>query len=268
MGKLVMSFRGLCLHVNKKPPAFLPEGVEHRVVIMNASHGASSQFGKLPEHFCYINANEATTNALWAAGVPKSLDGWNVQVTNALPPPDGKALSVSLPDIPRLGDYAPLMILWPSLGQAGAPPAANPPEADVCCFVDISMGTVADHQFKEIIPAEFERGYYSTWTVDTHGDPKLRFLSRSGACIEVEVPSTHQDESLANENGVPGSIVIHNSVIYNSASQLADSVNDFALHYLAREGNIPSEFVGLLPGKEFAYAATDMTTSCSNSQFP
>jgi len=250
MGQLVMSFRGLCLHVNDGN-GMLPDGVRHRIIAVNATQGANSQFGPLPAHHCFLKANQGTIDALSAALVPKFLDGWNVQVANALGPP----VVVSIPNLPRLSTFSPDMSLWPDLRHAGAP------APDACCFVDIAMGKIEDHQFQ--VEGIDDPGFYSTWTVDTDGEPQLIFQPRHGSPISVTVPSTPEGETLRDENGVPGSIVLHNSTTTD-----VDSANDFALYYLARQGGIPSKFSRLLPGQTFANPAIDMTTSCSNSQYP
>jgi len=260
MGNLVLSFRGLCLHVNARA-GILPDGVRHRIIAIDAARGASSSFGRLPAHHCFLNANPETVNALWNAGVPKFLDGWNLKVGNAL----GPELAVRIHDLPSLSTYSPGMSLRPNLAKTGAP------ATDACCFVDIAMGTIEQRQFED--PKISNPGYYTTWTVATDGDPQLIFLSRDGSQITVDVPSTTTGETLATETGgVPGSIVLHNSVLRNSTTTETDSPNDFALYYLAREGGIPPTFSGLLPGQEqregLTHPAIDMTTSCSNSQFP
>ena len=253
-GTLVMSFRGLCIHVNRDS-GILPAAVGHRIVAVNAANGALMKVAGLPvllpAHHCFIEADQATTNALWNAGVPRMLDGWNVQVGNAL---DTPPVMVSLGDVPKLSTYSPGMTLWPDLGNSGAP------AQDACCFVDIQAGSVVASKFD--VPGLIDAGFYSTWTIATKGEPQLNLVSRDGTAISVTVPSTPSGATLSN--GVPGSFVLHNSTTSNDDSQY-----DFGLYYLARQGGIPISFAGPLPGENGSPGQFfDMTTSCSNSQFP
>lgn len=255
MGPLVMSFRGLCMHMTAASN-LLPPGVGNRVVAVNATQGAKvvliergiPNLLSLPAHFCFLEADPPTTAALSSAGISGHLDGWNVQVVNGI----GAFGPSSIADLPRLRTYVPRMQLLPNFGDVGAP------GPDACCFVDMQAGTLEQHQYQSVS----DPGYFTTWTVCTDGEPRLRFLARDGNVIDVTVPSTQPDEALSD--GVFGSIVLH-----NSTTAADDDPFDFALYYLAAQGGIPSDFAHPLPGSQSIQTEfTDMTTSCSNSQFP
>jgi hypothetical protein len=259
------------MHVNQGPWLKAPS-VEHRVVAIDAAHPPQdSGFGPLPPHKCFIEAGQPVLGLLQGAGVPALLDGWNLQVANAT----GPALSVFLSQTPKLTDFSPAMVLRPDLGQAGAP-------ARAACFVDMKFGSIEARRF-ELVNAMEIAGIYTYWTVETDGDPVLRFESRDGKVIKVTIPSTPAGALLANR--LPGSLALH-----NSTTDFSDTEVDFALYFLASEGGIPNPdtIKGILPGqsvsvKQFIRAAIakgadpgggtlleeiDMTTSCSNSQYP
>mgnify|MGYP001792180599 FL=1 len=254
MGQLVMSFRGLCIHV-KKGPSLTATNVEHRVVVVDASQGKpQTAWPPLPPHFCFIETDLVLLHALQGAGLPQFLNGWNLQVTNAI----GPALDVKLEFAPRLTDYSPHMVLRKDLGEEnGAPTKA-------ACFVDMQFGTVRDYRYGvpegvkgvEIV----EGGVYTTWTVETESDPQLQFVSRDGTAVNITIPST--PHGMVQSNGVPGSLVLH-----NSTTDLTDKNFDFVLNYLASEGGIPNTLLPF-PGQDPQPEDVATGTSCSNSQYP
>ncbi len=255
MGQLVMSFRGLCLHMTYAS-GLLPGGVAHRVVTADASHGANPTMVvdgafrqvALPAHRCYLEADQPTLDALCIHGIPTNLDGWRISVTNGV----GTFAPPSIPDIPSLSTYRPALQLVEGVRNPGAP------GPDVCCFVDLEQGSIEQHQYQDVP----DPGYFTTWTVSTNGDPQLLFLSRDGTSIPVTVPSTPSGQTFPH--GVFGSIVLH-----NSTTNQEDKALDFALHFLIAKGGIPLEFSNPLPGSEgITSDIIDMTPSCSNSQFP
>lgn len=248
MGNLVMAFRGLWTHVGQG----LPDGVARRVFAVDASAGASTTWGALPPHHCYIEAHDETLDALNAAQVPIGrLQGWQVQVVNA----DDHPVDANL-TVPSLSDYVQSMSLWKDLLLPGAPIRA-------ACFVDIQVGSIDTHQY-EPPPNDPElTGVYTTWRVNTNGDPQLLFTPRAGKSIQVTIPSTPEGATLAD--GVLGSLALH-----NSTEDLSDTPNDFVLSYLARENGIPAVFLSQLPGQNPVNSRqrVDLTPSCSNSQYP
>jgi hypothetical protein len=250
MGQLVMSFRGLCIHVNKGP-WLTAANVEHRVVAIDASQGTpQTEWPPLPAHFCFIEADLGLLHALQGAGLPQFLDGWNLQVTNAT----GPALDVRLEDAPRLTQFSPDMVLRKDLGEEnGAPTKA-------ACFVDMQFGTVRDSRF---VITDLVGGVYVVWTVETNGDPELQFVSRDGKVVTITIPST--PDGAIQSNNVPGSFVLH-----NSTTDLTDKNFDFVLNYLASEDGIPNTLVQPFPGQDPQPQDVDVDTgtSCSNSQYP
>ncbi len=266
MGQLVMSFRGLWIHVNQGwwPGDDLP----HHVVAVDASLGAPGFRGGLPPHFCYVEAMDTVTKAFENAGIPLvagilPLGGWNLSVANAsndLSNALSISMSVTNPNanaeltrIPQLTTFDESMRLLPVIaGEPGAPIWA-------VCVVDISHGKVTAGQF----PAEgndSRGGLYTTWTVDTDGPPRLLLTSRTGE--QLPIPLTDCSGPPLSD-GVPGCLVLH-----NSTTDFTDKNLDFALYYLAAAGGIPS-FAGLLPGESSPTPTkTDLGTSCSNSQYP
>lgn len=265
MGQLVMSFRGLCMHLTYVS-GLLPGGVAHRVIAADASHGANPTLVvkgaftqvALPAHHCFLQADQPTLDALRIHGVPTNLDGWRISLTNGV----GSFAPPSIQDIPGLRSLRPDLQLVEGVSKSGAP------EPGICCFVDLEQGRIEENQYQDVL----NPGYFTTWTVSTDGDPKLLFLHRDGTSIPVTVPSTPPGQTF--KNGVLGSMVLHNSTTSEQDKDL-----DFALQFLVAQGGIPPEFSEPLPGSEpdtsgpvtdpiHIYVAFDMTPSCSNSQFP
>jgi hypothetical protein len=253
MGHLVMSFRGLCIHV-KEGSWLTATNVGHRVVGIDASKGTrkTKWWPAIPAHFCYIEADATFLKGLEDAGFPKGLEGWNLTVPNAMPNAIGPKLDVRLYDAPHLKAFSPGMVLRPDLGEEnGAPTKA-------AFFVDMQFGTVQESRFK--LPDGKLGGIHTSWTVETDGDPQLHFVARDRTKVKVAIPSTRNGET--QSNGVPGSFVLH-----NSTTDLSDKSFDFVLNYLARDGGIPDTLLEPFPGQvDVAYV--DMGTSCSNSQYP
>ncbi|HJW94689.1 MAG TPA: hypothetical protein VJ901_13805 [Thermoanaerobaculia bacterium] len=260
MGQLVMSFLGICLHVNKN--AGLPAGVGHRIIAVDASNPPRDHWGQQPPHYCHFAAAPAVREALEEGGMPVGapIGGWRMTLANAaplrvdlnVPPPppipqasQGPTLDV----VPRLETYSPGMKLRHDLLLAGPP-------ARAAFFVDISTGGISANRFEE-------GGVYTTWSVETDGDPQLLFESREGQSMTIAIPSTPMSARL--DFGVPGSLVLSNSPLDSG-----DDTFDFVLHYLAREGGIPPGLVGHFPGDPNGPQSSDigMSTSCSNSQYP
>jgi hypothetical protein len=255
MGRLIMSFRGLCIHVKKGAWLTAPN-VGHRVVAIDASHGTpQTAWPPLPAHFCFIEAHLGLLHALEREGLPQFLDGWNLQVMNAI----GPALDICLEDTPNLTQFSPGMVLRKDLGEAGAPSKA-------ACFVDMQFGTVTISRFV-ITDDPAKGGVYTVWTVETNGDPELRFVSRNGKVVTITIPST--PEGAVQSNGVPGSLVLH-----NSTTDLTDKNFDFVLNYLASETGIPNTLTKGFPGQDPGQDPqpmgpnVGMGTSCSNSAYP
>jgi hypothetical protein len=266
MGQLVMSFRGVNMHVTKKSKV-LPADVQHRVVAVDASQGyeGGSDWGNLPKHVSFIEASQDVLGALLDAGLPLLpgsndrvwLHGWSVRLVN----PAGHQADIRLgDDVFHLREALPGMVLKEGIGNEVEVPdwAAS--------FVDIDSGTVTAGQF-------MEGGVYTTWSVETEGDPVLEFTQTKDGVIQpplrVTIPSTPPLKSLANE--VPGSMVLH-----NGTSDQSDKQWDFVLFYLAnRRGIPPKNGINLVfpedppPDPTHApIARYDMTSSCSNSQYP
>jgi len=156
--------------------------------------------------------------------------------------------------VPRLETYAPGMRLRSDLLRDGAP-------AQAAFFVDISAGTVVAEKFSN-------GGVYATWMVETDGDPELVFTRHKGKSRTVTIPSTppgaHLPPSVWFGDAVPGSLALHNSTFDQEDKQY-----DFVLHYLARDGGIPTDLRQPFPGED-VIDVTDIgtSTSCSNSQYP
>ncbi|HXH39935.1 MAG TPA: hypothetical protein VNN08_14995 [Thermoanaerobaculia bacterium] len=274
MGELVMSFRGLWMHVHATPQQSLPAGVLHRVVAVNASLG-SPKFGGLPPHVCYLEVSSDMSAALQAAGLPfdqtlgsgggVSLNGYRLTVANASA---AQGLNVTFetapPDVvpPHLKDYDTNMKLLPNIQiDTGAPSDTGAGVLAAACYADISLGNVTAHKFSA-------GGIYTTWTVLTDGDPILQLIGQDGKPLQVVGTagiSLSTPPGFTLSDGVPGSVVLH-----NSTTDLSDKEFDFALNYLAAEGGIPDNLRGI-PGSEGQSPSAefvDMTTSCSNSQYP
>lgn len=252
MGSLVMSFLGICMNVTKG----LPAGVKHRVVALDLSEWTQTQkYGALPPHHCYVEFHDLLakvgTKASWSRMM---FDGWHLTVANATgsfsidldvhPTPPAPFLT----KVPSLTEYAPDMNIRLDLLQEGPPDQA-------ASFVDISHGSVTAHIFPE-------GGVYTTWAVETEGDPELVLTPRAGRAIRVIVPSTPEGAHLPS--GTPGSLAFQ-----NSTTDAEDKKYDFVLHYLAAVGGIPPD-LGHFPQDPSAIPKPDfgLTTSCSNSQYP
>jgi len=293
MGQLVMSFRGLWIHVN--PNATLenpaPWSVDNACAV-NASNGANyTPQGSfpvvLPPHFFSIQATPIVADRLIGAGlnIGNMGSGWTVRVANATgDAPVSVNLTTTDPpqETPHLTTFDPPMQLAPVTEWAAA-------------IVEISRGSVQATLFEPSPRNGGRPGIYTTWTVETDGDPRLVFTPPAGASLEpvsVSIPSTPTDPPLLE--GVPGSLVLHNS----TESSAPDSPWDFALYYLAAVGGIPETFATPVPGSELLESiprltgtrsvqirlwlaqmevwliehliivAMDTGTSCSNSQWP
>ena len=236
MGQLVMSFMGICLHLSEE----LPEDVRHRVVAIDASQGwTHTEWDELPPHVCFLEFFPPSRRATL------SLNGWRLTVANAI----GSEATVDLRDVPRLTEYAKTMEIRPDLLEAGPPSRA-------ACYVDVQHGTVVSHKFPE-------GGVYTTWTVETDGDPELFLRSQTGEELRITVPSTPPGAHFPN--GALGSVVFHNSTTDESHKKY-----DFALHYLAAKGGIPKHFDRMFPitDKAIDEGTVGLTTSCSNSTYP
>jgi len=263
MGRLVMSFRGLCIHLNRQRVPRLPDGVNHRVVAVAADKGAkTNKWGDLPAHICWLQANAPTNAVLTDAGLISEiagvirLQGVSISVRNAK---RDQPVPQPLPDeVPRLKYYLDSMVLRPDLLEPGAPAIAD-------SYVDITHGTLTATQFKT--PSGKKGGYYTTWSVETEGLPEL-WLLRHGhpdpLCIQL--PSS--DRTDVFPDGVPGSMVLHNATF-----DYRDKKNDFVLNYLANANGIPDQFTRPFPTDGNLDDTVDgaiigMSTSCSNSQYP
>ena len=274
MGQLVMSFRGLSMHVTKASKV-LPAGVQHRVVPVNASSGFTgdvADWGRVPPHHCFLEFSEGVGKALLAGGMELdhsgkhiSLHGWRVTLLN----PAGSKADVRIdgvPDdirpspgappgieVPHLTTFLKSMVLKEGIGDPYVPDWA-------ASFVDINSGTVTAREFRT-------GAIYTTWSVETEGDPTLQFTRlRDGRpeTLTIEIPSTPPLAHLAHH--VPGSMVVHNGTGDDS-----DKKFDFVLHFLANKDGVPTkiELTKQFPiDRTVTGAFISMTTSCSNSQYP
>jgi|GEM_PF-1143742 len=277
MGQLVMSFRGLCIHVTEA--SFLPEGVQHRVVAVDANNGFRSQRQglDLPAHHCYLEVSSDISAALQHAGLSfdptlgsaggMPFDGYRLTVVNATASQGlnvdldvHSVVDLPLKTVPSLKKFVPNMALLPSITtETGAPSQAD-------CYVDINLGIITASLFPITTNPISGGGLYTTWTVQTDGDPKLQLMTRDGKTLLVEetagVPlSTPPGLTLSDD--VQGSIVLH-----NSTTDMSDKAHDFALYYLAGTGGIPDPLPQNLPGEGSPFAMVDTTPSCSNSRYP
>lgn len=259
MGQLVMSFRGLCMHVTPNPNT----EVKHRVVGVNTKDG-SPKFGGLPPHSCFLEVTSDVSAALQKAGLSFDpnlggvpLNGYRLTVANADPSQglkvDLNVTGVGLPFevVPHLTDYATIALIPSIQADTGAPSWAD-------CYVDINLGNVTAVAFSA-------GGIYTTWAVKTVGDPVLQLTGQDGTTVPV---TGEQGSSLSTphgfklSDGVPGSLVLH-----NSTKDVIHKEYDFALYYLAGEGGIPDNLHNF-PTDPGIVVDVDMTTSCSNSQYP
>jgi len=242
----------------------LPAGVQHRVVAVDASVGfqgpnSSPQLRllgnvlDLPPHHCFLEVNSDIISATgWSFDTTLGttggirFNGYGLTVVNAI---STQGLIVNLMAVPRLTSIVPGMTLRSSITtETGAPSQA-------ACYVDINLGTILAGQFSQ-------GGFYTTWTVQTDGDPVLQTIGSNGATQEVPIPSTPIPVPTLSD-GVPGSIVLH-----NSTTNLTDGRFDFALYFLAGTNGIPNPLPTNLPVPSEETPATDETPSCSNSQYP
>jgi hypothetical protein len=259
MGRLVMSFRGICIHLHHERVS-LPAGVKHRVVAVNAEHGATTiNFGDIVPHFSFLEVEQTAATALRGSDIQfdESLDflnGVNISVLNSI----GNPTTQFIHAVPKLTHYRKDTQLRPEILTDTDVPTFDD------CYIDMRHGTVIEGRFSA-------GGNYTTWIVETDGEPVLRFAWSDGEAqpvvLTATVPSTPDEATLSDH--VPGSFVVTNSTI-----DAADKDNDFLLHYLARVGGIPELFDWPFPGEGPATGMSrdgwfiGMTTSCSNSQYP
>jgi hypothetical protein len=280
MGQLVMSFRGLWIHVN-------PSSQGYNVSAVNATNGADytpegSVEIHLPAHFFSIEAGETVAGLLTEAGIPVSNMGvgWTLTVQNATGDLTVNLTGPGNDPVPSLTTYDTDMQL-------------NPAE-DWACVVGVGNGSITTGMFSPL-GGNPGGGLYTTWTVQTNGDPVLAFTRPGESTPEVQIPSTAGGAELSNN--VPGSLVLHNSTGI-SAEEEPDTSFDFALYYLAAVGGIPAKFAVPLPGspillpmprlggtslakinkwieemkvwllENLLFMGMDLTSSCSNSQWP
>jgi hypothetical protein len=273
MGNLVMSFRGLNLHVDKERTP-LPKGIEHRVIAINANLGhtvpVEDYVVTLEPHVCFLEVSPDVCTALIAAGLPTvgggifPLSGANLSVGNSR----GGGLSRSLDAVPCLTDYSSGMTLRPEVYEGDDAPAQS------ACYVDMKHGSL-------VATTHACGGVFTTWTVETSEgqDPVLRFKWRDQRDpLSVQIPSTPTTTPpAALGDGLPGSIVVHNAAL-NDGDKTFDFVH---YYYAAREGGIPAKFTKPFPQDdgiclEHVGPTEDapitknigLTTSCSNSQYP
>lgn len=255
MGRLVMSFRGLCMHLHHDKVT-LPDGVKHRVVAVDADHTTPTvNWGILPPHRSVAEAASGAVVALAAGGIPLEeelvrMTGAHLSVVNSI----GADTIEFIGLVPKLTHFKKDTKLRSDiLENQDIPTSAD-------CYVDMRHGVVIGGLFAL-------GGHYTTWIVDTDGDPVVRYARKRDGDLHVSVvilPSTPDQMTLSD--GVPGSIVLANGTLDKS-----DESNDFVLHYLARVGGIPQSFDNPFPGEQKPKLPTSdfgMTTSCSNSQYP
>jgi hypothetical protein len=263
MGRLVMSFVGICLHVSRGSA----ERRGHRVIAVHATEQDTKKWGKLPAHHCYLQLlGGAVTSEIAGQTSPvfrSTLIGWSLRVANAYGPlrvnldeleplpGDCPEPVTTLESVPCLTTYDRAMKIRPDLFADEGPFLA-------AAFVDIENGDVRAHRF-------CEGGVYTTWTVETDGEPELILRSRGGEVVRMILPST--PEGAHFPEGIPGTAALHNSTLDQS-----DKKFDFLLHYLAAEGGIPDHFDVMPPLDDGRSASIhwwiSMTTSCSNSRYP
>jgi hypothetical protein len=259
MGRLVMSFRGLCMHLHHDK-VNLPGGVKHRVVAVDADQTTLTlNWGTLPPHRSVAETAVEVTEALAAAHIPLEeqlvrMVSAHLSVVNSV----GEDTLEFIGFIPKLTHFKSDTTLRPDILEDQDVPTSSD------CYVDMRHGVVIEGRFAE-------GGQYTTWIVDTDGDPVVRYARKRDGDLHVSVvtlPST--PDHLTLSDGVPGSIVLANGTLDKS-----DESNDFVLHYLARAGGIPQSFDHPFPGEKPASPGIGtirphfaMTTSCSNSQYP
>jgi hypothetical protein len=253
----------------------LPASVQHRVVPVNASSGYTGDihdWGRVPPHHCFLEFKEEVGKALLAGGMELdhsekhiSLHGWSVTLLNPagrkadvricgvpddIPPSPGAPRGV---EVPCLRTFLPSMALKDGIADKHVPDWA-------ACFVNINSGTVTAREFHT-------GAIYTTWSVETEGDPTLQFTRlRDGLpeTLTIVIPSTPPLAHLAHH--VPGSMVVHNGTGDDSDKQF-----DFVLHFLANADGVPTklELAKPIPTDPLLTGAfISMTPSCSNSQYP
>jgi hypothetical protein len=238
---------------------------------------------QLPAHFFSIEAIPTVADLLTNAGLPVSNMGvgWTLSVQNATGDLTVNLTGPGNDPVPSLTTYDPDMKL-------------NPVE-DWACIVGIRNGSITTGKFSPLV-SNPGGGLYTTWAVQTNGDPVLAFTPPGESTpVMVQIPSTTGGTQLSNN--LPGSLVLHNSTTI-TAEEEPDTSFDFALYYLAAVGGIPATFAVPLPGsptlppmprlggtspsqinkwievmrdwlmKNLAFWGMDLTSSCSNSQFP
>lgn len=271
MGQLVMSFIGICMHVTKD--AGLPDDVGHRVVAVNiSSETKTTHWCDLPAHICYLQFLCPPTRSQIAGFQPSTarmlLNGWNLQVSNAVGPfsvdfnVPNPPREAELKCVPSLKTYDPSMKIRCDLLESGVPTRA-------ACYVDINHGKISARRFAL-------GGIYTTWCVDTDGEPELLLTPRASdpqiqmsSPLRLMIPSTPPGAHFGND--VPGSLALH-----NSTTDASDKPYDFVLHYVAAAGGIPDSFAVPIPSDNGPKTSddvvttlfVDMTTSCSNSHYP
>jgi hypothetical protein len=265
MGQFVMSFRGINMHV-RKDSNVLPPNVQHRVVTINAIGGyqsSPSDWGDLPPHLSFIEAKPEVVRAFLDSGLPpmEALDsvlslvalyGWRLRLAN----PAGSEADIRLDGVFHLTDALQGMVLKEGIGNE-----AEVPEW-AAAFVDIDSGTVKWGRFSE-------GGVYTTWSAETVGDPVLELTQTIDGAAQpplfITIPSTPPHSRLSND--VPGSMVLH-----NGTTNFSDKQWDFMLYFLANKDGIPPREALKLDFPQDPPPApgpcVDLTTSCSNSQYP
>lgn len=259
MGQFVMSFRGLNMHVNLGS-GVLPPGLQHRVVAINASQGYQSPvWGDIPAHYCFAECSEGVQKMFLDSGLQPlappvplfSMQGCRVRLANAA----GRQADIRLAGVPHLTRYLSDMTL-----KEGISNDVDVPEW-AACFVDINSGTVTSGAFPQ-------GGIHTTWSAETVGDPVLE-ITRGNELLYIQIPSAPPLESLGN--GLPGGMVMRNGTTGTTGTY--DKQNDFVLYFLANAGGVPqpaqlSEMFPIAPPTPEFFGLIDMTTSCSNSQYP
>jgi hypothetical protein len=262
MGQLVMSFIGICMHVTKD--AGLPDDVSHRVVVVDiSSETKTHRWGDLPAHTCYLQfLPPKPITGCQPSTARMLLDGWNLRICNAVGPHVTFDFNVPNPPreaelkcVPSLKTYDPKMTIRPDLLEPGVPTRA-------ACYVDINHGKISARRFAL-------GGIYTTWCVDTDGEPELLLTPRGSdpqmsERLRLTIPSTRPGAHFAHD--VPGSLALH-----NSTTDATDKTNDFVLHYVSASSGIPDSrdsFPHGFPNDGPQTSDMDMSTSCSNSHYP